>query len=108
MTVYRDCTPVADAWYDVDGKETLIGELTKILSDVVGTPVTELPPLYEHIDTDALTRLLENHDGASEANATLGFEFEEWNVFVRADGRIRVCDGTKPTEITTVFHGEPA
>jgi hypothetical protein len=38
----------------------------------------------------------------------LEFAVENWNVFVRDDGRIRVRDATEPTDPEPVFEPNPA
>lgn len=103
MSVYRSCEPVADTEYDRSGREDVISALADALSDAAGVDVTELPPLYDAIDPDALTQLFERHDGAVDSDAVLSFTYDTWNVFVRADGRIRVCDGTEPVDPVPVF-----
>lgn len=103
MTVYRNCTPVADAWYDTDGEETLVVALADALAEAEGVETDDLPPLYESIDIDAIVALFERHDGPSDPQAVLSFRVDHWNVFVRADGRIRVCDGTRPTAPRPAF-----
>lgn len=108
LSVYRSCMPVVDAWYDPDGTQTLTGALADALADAKGIYATELPPLYDIIDLDAITKLFENHDGAADAEAILGFTYENWNVFIRADGCIRVCDGTQFVEPEPVFDDAPA
>lgn len=67
-----------------------------------------LSPLYEAVDPDALERLFDRRGEAGEASAVLGFEFETWYVFVGADGRIRVCDRSQPTEPEPVFENHTA
>lgn len=65
---------------------------------------TELPSLYEAINTDALNRLFDGRGGV-KTDAILRFRVDDWHVFINADGRIRVCDTTRPTEPTPVFAG---
>lgn len=102
-TVYRSCAPVVDAWYETDGDESLSQTLVDALAEAEGVDATTLSCLYGTIDLDALARLFEREDGNGDPDALLSFTFDRWNVFVRADGRIRVCDGTHVTEPTPVF-----
>lgn len=106
LTLYRDCEPIVDAHYISEGPETLTETLITAIADAVKVDETELPPLYHTIDLEAIDRLLEQHTGAADAKAVLSFEFESLNVFVRADGRICICDGTQPTEPSPVFGAE--
>lgn len=108
LSVYRSCVPVVDAWYEPDGTQTVTAALADALADAEGIYATELPPLYEIIDLDAIANLFEGHDGAAEAGAFLGFTYENWNVFIRADGCIRVCDGDQFVEPEPVFDDAPA
>lgn len=73
------------------------------LATAKGVNTTDLPPLFEIVDPDAIDSLFSNHNGATDAEATLSFTYDNWNVFVNADGRIRVCDSTQPTDPEPVF-----
>ena len=103
LAVYRGCAPVVDVRYDPDGKRTLVEAVVEAIAEAEDTDPGDLPPLYETVDPDALERLFDRRGGAGEASAVLGFEFETWHVFVAADGRIRVCDATRPTAPEPVF-----
>ena len=103
MTVYRGCTPVVDSHYEKDGSQTPSEAIIEAVATAADVEPLELPPLYEFIDLDALDTLFQQHEGASDSEALLSFRIDNWNVFVRADGRLRVCDGTKPIEPKPVF-----
>ncbi|WIV67373.1 HalOD1 output domain-containing protein [Natrialbaceae archaeon AArc-T1-2] len=103
LTFYRGCTPVVDAQYDLKGDRSPTEVIVKALAEAAGVDPLELPPLNEFVDCDALDSLFKEHDGAKDADAILTFRMENWNVFIRADGRIRVCDGTQPTDPEPVF-----
>lgn len=103
MTAYRDCTSVLETQY-VGGDETPIEAVATALAEVKGVGVTELPPLYDVVDPDAITKLIEGNGDMTDAEGLLGFQFENWNVFVRSDGRIRICDATQSTEPKPVFN----
>ncbi|TYT63737.1 HalOD1 output domain-containing protein [Natrialba swarupiae] len=51
---------------------------------------TSLPPLYEHVDTEALTTVLE-----SEADVTVRFEYEGYRIVI----------GPGPLEVTVIDGG---
>jgi len=108
LTVYRGCTPVADAQYGPESDRSPAEVIVDALAEAAGIDPLDLPPLYEFVDGDALDNLFEEHDGAKDADALLSFRVETWNVFVRADGRIRICDGTRPTDPQPVFESTPA
>ena len=108
LTVYRGCTPVVDAYCGPDTDRTPTEAVIEALGKAAGVDPVELPQLYEFVDGDALDALFERHGGAEAAEALLSFRVETWNVFVRADGRIRVCDATKATDPEPVFGSNAA
>jgi hypothetical protein len=73
LTIYRGCTPL------------------------------ELPPLHDCVEPDALNKLFQHQGGSGTTETVLSFKMKNWNVFIRDDGCIRVCDGTRPTDPTPVF-----
>jgi hypothetical protein len=103
LTVYRGCTPVVDARYEGGDERSPTEAIVLALAEAAGVDPTDLPPLYEAIDTVAIDNLFDRHGGAGDAEAILSFRVDTWNVFVRGDGRIRVCDGTRPTDPEPVF-----
>lgn len=106
-TIYRSCTPVVDTWYDVGSNRMVTEVIVEALAEAEGVDETELTPLYETIDLDALSALLENC-AETDRDIIMGFKYETWNVFVRGDGRVRVCDTTREIEPEPVFGGRPA
>lgn len=102
MTVYRGCTPVVDVQYDAEGEQMPAEAVINAIATAADVDPIELPPLYEFIDGDSLNNLFQQ-TGAAAAETILGFRIDNWNVFVRGDGRIRVCDGTQPTDPEPVF-----
>ena len=108
LTIYRGCTPVVDSQYGPESDRSPAEVIIDALAEAAGVDPLELPPLYEFVDGDALDSLFEEHDGASDAEALLSFRVEHWNVFVRADGRVRICDGSQPTDPKPVFESPPA
>lgn len=103
LTVYRGCTPVVDAYCGSDTDRTPTEAIIEALGEAAGVDPVEFPPLYEFVDGDALNGLFGRHDGAEDAEALLSFKIDTWNVFVRADGQIRICDATRATDPEPVF-----
>lgn len=101
--VYRVCTPVVDAEYDFESDSSATEAIIFALADAVGVEPTELPPLFDYVDPDALNTLFEPPDDATNGDTLLSFRVDTWNVFVRSDGRIRVCDATQLSEPEPVF-----
>lgn len=103
QVVYRGCTPVVDAEYGVESSHSAVEAIIFALADAVSIEPTELPPLFEYVDPDALNALLDPSESALGDTALLSFQVDTWVVFVRSDGRIRVCDATQPTDPKPVF-----
>lgn len=103
LTIYRGCTPVVDANYDAASERTPTEVIVEAIATAADVDPLDLPPLYESIDPDAVDQLVGDREGDEGTGALLSFTFDTWNVFVRSDGRIRVCDATKPTDPEPVF-----
>lgn len=103
LLMYRDCTSVADVHYDSESDSSLAWVIAEAVADAAGIHPTELPPLYDAIDLDAVARLIDNQSRKSSGTTVLGFTFERWNVFVRSDGSIRVCKGNQSHDPVPVF-----
>lgn len=102
--IYRGCTPVFDTEYSVDSDRSAAEVIVNAVATAAGVDPTDLPPLYEFVDPDAVDTLFD-HEGTGDASTLLCFQFDGWNVFARADGDIRICDSTKPTAPQPVFEG---
>lgn len=107
LNLYRGCAPVVDAEYEFESDVSPTEVIIEALAEAAEIDPIELPPLYEFVDPDALDQLFGEHEGAAHADALLSFQVETWNVFVRADGRIRICDNTQPTDPEPVFESTP-
>lgn len=108
LNVCCGCTPVVDAEYESESDVSPTDVIIEALAEAAEIDPVDLPPLYEFVDPDALNQLFGEHDGAVHADALLSFQVETWNVFVRSDGRIRVCDNTRLTDPEPVFESTPA
>ncbi|QSG10405.1 Uncharacterized protein HSR122_3036 [Halapricum desulfuricans] len=73
------------------------------MADAVGVDPADLPPLFDYVEPDALNALFDPSDRVADGDTLLSFQVDTWNVFVRSDGRIRVCDGTQLTDPKPVF-----
>jgi len=66
---------------------------------VEDVPPTELPPLNDEIDLEALDRLFE-----SAVNSGLfRFTVQGWHVFVASNGRLNICDPSETGDPSPVF-----
>jgi hypothetical protein len=97
LALYRSCTVVSETTYVRGGGRTLTQALSDAVAEAEGVAPTELPPLYQSIDLDALTKLLAKPSEAANDELVLGVRMNRWNVFVSSDGHIRVCDATDET-----------
>lgn len=107
LRVSCECTPVVDAQYD-ESDHSPTAVIIRALAEATGRDPVELSPLHNFVEPDALDALFEHRDGETSDHAIVSFTVEEWNVFVRDDGRIRVCDATQYTEPEPVFAPSPA
>jgi len=103
LSIYRGCTPVVDAEYDPESGSSAAEAVIWALADAAGVDPTDLPPLFDYVDPDALDALFNHYERGADSDSIFNFQVDTWNVFVRSDGRIRVCDATRPTEPEPVF-----
>lgn len=103
LSVHRGCTPVVDAEYDFESGSSATEAVILALAEAVGVDPTDLPPLFDYVDPDALDALFDRYDVGVGGDSIFSFQVDTWNVFVRSDGRIRVCDATQPTDPEPVF-----
>lgn len=108
LLVYRGCIPVVDAEYDPQRDCSATEAIIWALADAIGVDPTVLPPLFDYVDPDALNALFDRSETDIEGTTILSFQIDTWNVFVRSDGRIRICDGTRPTDPEPVFESSIA
>lgn len=102
LTVYRGCTPVLDAEYGGENDWSPVAAVVDAIATAADVDPLDVPPLHEFVDPDALNNLFDRHN-RDDTQMILRFEVETWNVFVRSDGQIRVCDATQPTDPEPVF-----
>ncbi|WP_158603160.1 HalOD1 output domain-containing protein [Halorubrum sp. Atlit-26R] len=101
--VYHGCIPVVDAEYDTQRDSSATEAIIWALADATSVDPTVLPPLFDYVDPDAINALFDRSETDIEGTTILSFQIDTWNVFVRSDGRIRICDGTQPTDPEPVF-----
>jgi hypothetical protein len=85
---YQSETPLR-VQADWSGSETLDSAITCAISRATGVSVTDLEPLYEYMDPDALHEFVASmRDRETETSIT--FQYEGHDVTVREDGEILV------------------
>lgn len=73
---------------------TLIDALEEVLGQKA---LLELPPLYDHVDPDALDRLFSQVKSSDRTRGVLYFDFAEYEVAIHATGDVVIyADG--PTD----------
>lgn len=102
-----ECTPVLETTFWSDGGQTPAEVTIEALEEVSEAGDESLPPLYETIDPDTIDELFDRKGRfAAPTDAVLQFSVEDWTVFIRGDGRIRVCDTTRSTDVMPTFEKE--
>jgi len=92
---------VVDRYFDGDTSPTVA--VAEALAAAAGVDPTDLEPLNDAIDCAALDRLFDRDELPTAAPKVLSFSLEGWNVFVRGDGSVRVCDPHLEAEPAPVF-----
>ncbi|NHN43167.1 hypothetical protein G9C85_16230 [Halorubellus sp. JP-L1] len=82
--------------FDPVGSDSVTARMATAVADATDRDVTELPPLGEWVDCDAIEQLFAGHDHANELS--LSFEFENCQVFVSNVGRIVVTPDSLEVE----------
>lgn len=90
-----DRTPVVTTEFDGDDGRTPSEAVIAALAEAEGTAPTELDPLYDAVDGDALDRLFARERGGASPSA-VRFSVDDWNVVVRDDGTVVIFDS--PTD----------
>lgn len=63
---------------------------------------TELPSLYDRIDTEAIDQLFSHREEAAETASTVfGFAVDELEVVIQDDGYVRVYDPSQSVDLTS-------
>lgn len=78
--------------YHVACEDSELASTNVILSIAAleGVGPTELPPLAETVDPDALDRVFSS---STEANGSISFEFAGYEVTVSSDGKLEIVPG---------------
>lgn len=79
--------------FDPVGTESVTAEMATAVAAATNREVTEIDPLGEWVDCDAIEQLFVAHDHDNELS--ISFEFEDCDVFVSNLGRIVVTPNTE-------------
>lgn len=79
--------------FDPRTAESITARMATAVAEATDRSVTEIPPLGEWVDCDAIEQLFSSQNPTHELS--LSFEFEDCEVFVSNIGRIVVTPGTE-------------
>ncbi|WP_435096627.1 HalOD1 output domain-containing protein [Halorubrum sp. N11] len=96
------------AEYSAESDRSPVEATIEARSEAAEVDTLELPPIDDFVDPDAINQLFGKHSGASKAENLVSSQVNTWNVFIRNDGRIRICDNTQLTDPEPVFESTPA
>lgn len=66
--------------------------IVEAIATAEGVTPTDLAPLYETVDADAIDRLFADRNAGEDPSLVLQFDLGPWTVVVSDDGTVRVCD----------------
>ena len=79
--------------FDWDDELSIGAVVTSAVETVSGRDVTDLPPLHDVVDVDALDKLFRpRRSGERRTNGSVTFQFAGYTVTVYADGLLVVRD----------------
>lgn len=94
---YRSRTTPLHVWHDPLSPDSISTTVITAVARVAAVDPTELPPLFEYIDPDALDRLLGDDIGTpTRFNGYLTFDYASYSVTVHSDGEIVVTEFDRP------------
>ena len=76
------------AWADVTPATAVV----EIVADATETDPTELDPLHDAVDTDALNRVVEPTEPNATGSLRVSFSYHDFFVVVRQSGHITLYD----------------
>lgn len=80
-----------DIFYTEYHNETPTEAIARGLSTIEDRSITEIPPIYDYVNSDSMNRMMEN---AQESNqdVTVHVTIEEYEVSINSDGIISISD----------------
>jgi hypothetical protein len=95
-----ECTPVVGTRFEGEHGRPPSLAIIEAVAAAEGVSPMELDPLTDAIDLEAIDRLF---TGPGSGTELLRFSVNGWDVFVRDDGALRVCDPNCVTDPAPVF-----
>lgn len=74
----------------VSDSDSLTVAIVSAVAESKGVSTTDLPPLYDAIDLDALSALFAPTSGEDRAHGTASFEYADCGIEFHADGTVAV------------------
>lgn len=75
---------------DLTGGRTASIAVIDAISAISGTDPTELPPLYERVDPDALNALFDSRNGHGDSDLQVEFSYNGFEVTVQDGPRVTI------------------
>lgn len=99
MTDSDDVPGVFSTRHDWDADDSVCLTVVRAVSAVTGKDPTEIDPLYEFVDPDALEELLQSLRSAEGARGerSVTFRFDGCTVFISAEGELRISEADAET-----------
>lgn len=90
---YRSRTTPLHVWHDSLSADSISTTVITAVARAAAVDPTELPPLFEYIDPDALDKLAGDDFGMpSRFTGYLTFDYDSYSVTVHGDGEIVVTE----------------
>jgi hypothetical protein len=102
VTACCECTPVGETQFGEEDGRSASEAVVETIAAVEDVAPNELDPLHNTIDPESLDRLFRDTE-TSTSTKLVQFSVDGWNVFVRNDGAIRVCDTDRHSERAPAF-----
>lgn len=88
-----EADPIFETTFDQSTADTISQMVVRAISTVAEQPPTELAPIHETVDLEALEGFVDHAaDSCQEPTITIGFSIDAWRVVVHGDGHIKVFD----------------
>lgn len=99
-----ECTPVVKTEFGAESGKTPSEAVIMALAEAKNVAPTELDPLYDTIDLDALDSLFNGRGGNVETPSRMcRFAVDSWNIFIHSNGSIVICDSERKTDSAPVL-----
>jgi len=98
-----DCTPVVGTRFGGESGRPPSITIIEAVAAAENVAPTELDPPGEEIDLKGIDQLFTEQSETATSPKLLRCSVAGWNVFVRGDGAIRVCDPSRITESEPAF-----